>query len=487
MCETKLIPDIKDSEFLPTGYTSVTRKDRTRAGGGVLIATKSTIVAEEVALEGINVEVVFTKLALANNRTQYLGCFYNNDGSLENYDQLDSALEQISNLAGNNKNSGISIGGDFNAPGVDWNNFMVTSDCPRKGACQHLLDILNKHGLTQLQTESTHRDGSILDLFTTNKPGLIKSCKTIPGISDHHIVVIDSTARAHYTKKPPRKIYKWKKANWEDIKESARKFCEEYITTEGAHSVASNHTKILEFFKTCQSKIPSSMTKTRTDLPWMSPELKRNCRRNQRLYNKAKKSGRPDDKKRYQDARKSFQTQLKNAHWQYVNDMLRSSLEDGDSKPFYRYIKSKREDNVGVSPLKEDGKLHVTAVKKCEILARQFRSVFTNDNDDPQSDVLLHGPSYPPIEELIITDTGVAKLLADINPSKASGPDEIPCRLLKELAQELAPVFASPFRQSIHTGDLPSSWLHAWITPVFKKGPRCEPENYRPVSLTCVM
>ena len=167
--------------------------------------------------------------------------------------------------------------------------------------------------------------------------------------------------------------------------------------------------------------------------------------------------------------------------------MLRTSLEDGDSKPFYRYVKSKREDNIGVSPLKEDGKLHVTAMKKCGILARQFRSIFTNNKDDPQSDVLLHGPSYPPIGELTITDTGVAKLLVDINPTKASGPDEIPCRLLKELAHELAPVFASLFRQSIHTGDLPSSWLHAWITPVFKKGSRCEPENYRPVSLTCVM
>ena len=93
------------------------------------------------------------------------------------------------------------------------------------------------------------------------------------------------------------------------------------------------------------------MTKTRVDLPWMSPELKRSCGRNQRLYNKAKKSGRTDQEKRYQDARKSFQTQLKNAHWQYVNDMLQSILEDGDSKPLYRYLKSKREDNIGVSPL----------------------------------------------------------------------------------------------------------------------------------------
>ena len=113
--------------------------------------------------------------------------------------------------------------------------------------------------------------------------------------------------------------------------------------------------------------------------------------------------------------------------------------------------------------------------------------VFTDDSKDQQSDERMYRPSYPPIGELIIRDEGVEKLLADINPSKASGPDEIPCRLLKELAHELAPVFASLFRQSVRTGELPSSWQNAWITPVFKKGSRCEAENYRPVSLTCVM
>ena len=113
--------------------------------------------------------------------------------------------------------------------------------------------------------------------------------------------------------------------------------------------------------------------------------------------------------------------------------------------------------------------------------------MFTNDENDPRSGERLDIPSYPSIGELVIRDEGVAKLLAGLNPSKASGPDEIPCRLLKELAHELAPIFSSLFRQSLKSGNLPSSWLTAWISPVFKKGPRCEPENYRPVSLTCVM
>ena len=79
------------------------------------------------------------------------------------------------------------------------------------------------------------------------------------------------------------------------------------------------------------------------------------------------------------------------------------------------------------------------------------------------------------------------KLLATLKPRKAAGPDQIPCRLLKEIADEIAPVVTNLYRQSMNTGDLPSQWSTAWITPVFKKGARNNPENYRPISLTCVL
>ena len=86
----------------------------------------------------------------------------------------------------------------------------------------------------------------------------------------------------------------------------------------------------------------------------------------------------------------------------------------------------------------------------------------------------------------IINQNGVEKLLSGLNPSKAAGPDKIPCRILKELSVELAPIFAALFSQSLNTGTLPSLWSQAFVSPIYKMGPRCMPENYRPVFLTCV-
>jgi hypothetical protein len=54
------------------------------------------------------------------------------------------------------------------------------------------------------------------------------------------------------------------------------------------------------------------------------------------------------------------------------------------------------------------------------------------------------------------------------------------------LRDELAPVLADIFNKSLRTGGVPKDWREANVAPIFKKGKRSAPENYRPVSLTSV-
>ena len=68
----------------------------------------------------------------------------------------------------------------------------------------------------------------------------------------------------------------------------------------------------------------------------------------------------------------------------------------------------------------------------------------------------------------------------------AAGPNEIPARLLKEYASELAPALTLIFQASLDQSAPPAAWKHAWGIPVFKKGERARPSNYRPISLTCI-
>ena len=88
--------------------------------------------------------------------------------------------------------------------------------------------------------------------------------------------------------------------------------------------------------------------------------------------------------------------------------------------------------------------------------------------------------------EITITLKGVEGLLKGLNPNKASGQVEISPRLLKELHHEIAPILTKIYRSSLSTGIVPNDWKTALVAPVYKKGPKYKPSNYRPISLTCI-
>jgi hypothetical protein len=76
------------------------------------------------------------------------------------------------------------------------------------------------------------------------------------------------------------------------------------------------------------------------------------------------------------------------------------------------------------------------------------------------------------MQNITITENGVYKLLRNIKPHKATGPDNIQARYLKELALDLTPAITFLFQTSLEQGKLPNDWLQAHIAhivPVLKK------------------
>ena len=110
----------------------------------------------------------------------------------------------------------------------------------------------------------------------------------------------------------------------------------------------------------------------------------------------------------------------------------------------------------GVAPHKDDqGLIHTDSNNKANILNKQFSSVF-NKNEDLDS-IPDKGPSpHPSIDDITMKQEGIRKLLANLNPHKATGSDNIPTRLLKNLANQLAPVFTILFQASLNQNTVPT-------------------------------
>ena len=237
--------------------------------------------------------------------------------------------------------------------------------------------------------------------------------------------------------------------------------------------------------------IPTKQIKSKKSKPWITSAVKKSLRRRNRAFRNWRNTS--DNKRwnRYVELRKSAQKTLRQAYWDYTEEVLNlnqdpDSIEapSGKSKKLWSFIKSKRKDPCSVAPLKSRDGVQVSDAKgKAQILNEQYTSVFNPlDSQAPEVGLTDH-PTLPPIK---VTEERVQKMLKNLNANKAAGPDLISPRLLKELATELAPVLTHLFQATINTGTIPHQWKSANVSPVFKKGDRSKPANYRPVSLTAV-
>ena len=95
--------------------------------------------------------------------------------------------------------------------------------------------------------------------------------------------------------------------------------------------------------------------------------------------------------------------------------------------------------------------------------------------------------SVPLMEDFRISVEGILKLLKNLTPGKAAGPDKLKLLLLQELRNEIAPLLQIIFERSLQTGKLPADWSKALVAPIFKKGDKSSAANYRPISLTYIL
>ncbi len=449
-------------------------------------------------------EILWINLQITGCRSLYIGSFYRPPNS--NVEYLQSLDESLSRI---DPSKNIWLAGDFNLPDIDW-TAQAPTDNPthvrdailpqtdRRSLHENFLDIINTHSLAQTVLEPTRTQVSvarnnpnirhgvtsnILDLFLTNNSSLITRTRVVPGLSDHEMVLIDANMKPTTQKQQPRNIYLYNRADMGAISQDLADFRDEFLDNDPmSNSADANWTRLRDRIHDAMNKhIPKKTLTARQSPRWFNRWLQRLHKDKVKAYKTAKRHNDTVHWQHYRNMQKQLQKEIRQAETNHTNTFLTDNKKN--HKKFYSFFKARKQDSTGITTLQHNNSLVTLPQDKAHALNSQFQSVFTNEQEDVPDIPTSQHPTIPP---LVIHTQGVAKLLAEVDIDKATGPDNIPCRILKANAGILAPILQVIFSQTLQTGDLPHDWLMANVTPIFKSGDRTLPVNYRPISLTSV-
>jgi Reverse transcriptase (RNA-dependent DNA polymerase) len=120
-----------------------------------------------------------------------------------------------------------------------------------------------------------------------------------------------------------------------------------------------------------------------------------------------------------------------------------------------------------------------------KLLNDYFSSVFSEEGDGavPRADQCDVDDN---LVDVVVDEQTVRKKIRSLKPASAPGPDGMGSLLLKELVDQVVKPLTINFNNSLTSSAVPEDWRRANVTPIYKKGTKSDPSNYRPVSLTSI-
>lgn len=352
------------------------------------------------------------------------------------------------------------------------------------------VEFINEFGLSQFVDAPTRftdaGKGHILDLIITNTHDILSDIRVLSPFCTSDHCVIQFQVNNYYPEKEheiceDEWYYNFRNADYESMEGflAAVDWLREFSF---AFSV-DDYWNIFLFwvYRAIELYVPVKKFARKPAVNQYPKYITRMNARKAKLWRKWTKNRNIADKHKYS----LYATKCKHAINNYNAARELSMVNCNDLGRFYQFVKSKLSPDRGLPPLRSpDGRLITNSVEKANIFNEYFASVFTSDdNKIPTCNSKANGNM---LTEVDFSPAIVYKALRSFKPKCSHGPDGLPSILLRNLSRALSDPLSFIFDSSFRTGVLPSCWRDAIVTPVFKKGATSIPNNYRPISLTCV-
>lgn len=483
--ETKFTPEkISQAEVTFPGYCAPIRKDRSAHGGGVAVWIKSSLAFKHLdVIDTGELEVIWLSVQTANQGSMVLCAAYRPGSAAETDIQL---LEHIDTVLSSNqlKYSNIIITGDFNVHNQSW-----LGSCKTTRAGEAAEDLCSLHGLDQHIHEPT-RGANTLDLLMSDFPGPVNVNILPPlGKSDHVVIVAELKHAVSREPRVKRTVWRYAQADWDRLNHFFRSQDWETVLSADVDLSTSRMTAVI--LAGMERFIPSRVLSSRpSDPPWWTPECTTAIQRKQKAWKRHRSM--PDDpigREQYKDACHLSSATLYRARHEHMQSAA-TKLASGSLSNRDWWCQIKRaggHSRGGDIPVLCDpsGMEHTTNKDKANCFGQFFsqKCHVSNDfaPDTPLPPVISHTNSK--LLNVRFRASQVQRELKRLVANKATGPDCIPARVLKQCASSLASPLARLFTLSFREGVVPQQWKQATVVPVHKRSSKSTVSNYRPISL----
>ena len=382
-------------------------------------------------------------------------------------------LKRLAELIRQSEKNCVLIG-DFNLPTIDW------EAATARGAAVEVLETFEDMLMTQLVEFSTQVKGNILDLVITNMPERVLEVREEGrlGKSDHVMIVTEISVRKSAMENT-LPMPDWHRADWAAMRSEMED--KTWINRvrrsnmEAAWQLVKGKVEELT-----RKYVPVRRRRNQNRPAWMTQEILRAIRKKKRIWKTVKFK---EDKREYIQHEKKTRNLIRNAKRKFEKRLAAGS--GGNNRPFYSYVKQKTKSRPSIGPLKHEGVSVTDNKEMATLLNKCFGDSFTREDSSniPEPEPMEMGGF---LYNINITVAAVRKKINSLRSESAAGPDGLGPRVLKELQHGLAPALTHVYRRSLAEGAVPADWRKANVTPIFKKGSKSDPGNYRPVSLTSV-
>ena len=139
-------------------------------------------------------------------------------------------------------------------------------------------------------------------------------------------------------------------------------------------------------------------------------------------------------------------------------------------KYFFKYARLKSKVVSPVGPLSSNGRNYSDPTEMCNILQKQFESVYCTPMDSANVEELISECGPRCLEDIEFDEEDIRDSVMKISPTASAGPDGLPALLLRECIEELKYPLMLFWRTSLDVGYLPKSLKISRVIPIFKGG-----------------